>query len=125
MTPNILRPAPTVLAFLLGLGLVSVSAQTATMTVPGLGRVVAGNGSRQALKCSGDALTISGNSNQITLTGSCTQVVVNGNKNIVAAATVGEIVVNGNSNTVSWQKALKGLKPLIRAPGNGNKISKR
>ena len=121
MNPTLLRPA--VLASLLALGL--AFAQTATMTVPGLGRVVAGNGSRQTLKCSGDALTVSGNSNQLTLTGSCTQLVVNGNRNVVAAATVGEIVVNGNSNKVSWTKALKGLRPIIHAPGNGNTVSKR
>ncbi|WP_424951306.1 DUF3060 domain-containing protein [Deinococcus sp.] len=112
------------LALLLGLTSAAL-AQSATMTVPGLGRVIAGNGSVQSLRCSGDALTVSGNSNRLTLTGTCTRLTVNGNRNVISAATVGEIVVDGNSNTVSWHTAIKGLKPLVNAPGSGNKITKK
>lgn len=99
--------------------------QSATMIVPGMGRVLAGNDSRQSLTCKGDAMTISGNGNRVTLAGSCTQVVINGNKNVIVAATVGEIVANGNGNMVSWQKAIKGSRPLLRLTGNGNKVSRR
>ena len=70
-------------------------------------------------------MTISGNGNRVTLAGSCTQVVINGNKNVIVAATVGEIVANGNGNMVSWQKAIKGSRPLLRLTGNGNKVSRR
>ncbi|MGY2895195.1 DUF3060 domain-containing protein [Deinococcus sp. UYEF24] len=125
MNSKILRYAPAVLAPLLALGAGTASAQSATMTIPGMGRVLAGDGSKQSLTCKGDAMTISGNGNRVTLIGNCTQVVINGNKNVVLAATVGEIVANGNGNTVSWQKAIKGGKPLLRLTGNGNKVSKR
>ena len=100
-------------------------AQTATMTVPGMGQVVAGDGAKQTLKCGGDAVTVSGSRNRITLSGSCTQVVVNGDNNVIVAATVGQIVVNGRANTVSWKKAMKGTRPMQRVTGSGNKLLKR
>ncbi|WP_407569970.1 DUF3060 domain-containing protein [Deinococcus altitudinis] len=100
-------------------------AQSATMTVPGMGQVMAGDGAKQTLKCGGDAVTVSGNGNRLTLSGSCTQVIVKGNGNQILAATVGQFVVNGNGNALTWQKAMKGSVPLQRVTGNGNKISRR
>ena len=122
-TPNLFRIC--LCAALLGLGAAPTHAQSATMIVPGMGQVVAGDGARQTLKCGGDAVTVSGSGNRVTLTGSCTQIVVNGDRNVIVAATVGQIVVNGKANTVSWQKAMKGSKPMQRVTGNGNKVTKR
>ncbi len=99
--------------------------QSATMTVPGMGQVMAGDGGKQTLKCAGQAVTVSGSGNRVTLTGSCTQIVVNGDRNVIAAATVGQVVINGKANTVSWQKAIKGSVPMQRVTGSGNKISRR
>ena len=99
--------------------------QSATMTIPGMGQVMAGDGAKQTLKCAGAAVTVSGDGNRLTLTGSCTQAVVNGDRNVVVAATVGQFVVNGNGNTLSWQKAMKGSTPMQRVTGSGNKISRR
>ncbi len=112
-------------AALLGLGAAPTHAQSATMIVPGMGQVIAGDGAKQALKCGNDAVTISGSGNRVTLTGSCTQIVVNGDRNVIVAATVGQIVVNGKTNTVSWQKAMKGTRPMQRVTGSGNKVVKR
>lgn len=120
-TPRLFRPL--LCAALLSAS--SVHAQSATMTVPGMGQVVAGDGAQQTLKCVGDAVTVSGSGNRVTLTGTCTQIVVNGDKNMIVAATVGQIVVNGKANTVSWLKAMKGSKPMQRVTGNGNKVVKR
>jgi Protein of unknown function (DUF3060) len=103
-------------AALLGLGAAPTHAQSATMIVPGMGQVIAGDGAKQALKCGNDAVTISG---------SGTQIVVNGDRNVIVAATVGQIVVNGRANTVSWQKAMKGTRPMQRVTGSGNKVVKR
>ncbi|MFB9994645.1 DUF3060 domain-containing protein [Deinococcus oregonensis] len=102
-----------------------VAAQSATMTIPGLGQMLAGDNSARALKCSGDAVTVSGNSNKLTLTGNCSQVVVNGNKNVVTVVAVGQIVLNGKQNTVTWIRSLKGAKPMTRITGTGNKIVKK
>lgn len=105
--------------------LAHVTAQSATMTVPGMGQMLAGDNSVRALKCSGDAMTVGGNSNRVTLTGNCTQVVVNGNKNVVTVVAVGQIVINGKQNTVTWSRSLKGAKPITRITGTGNKIVKK
>ena len=103
----------------------SVSAQVVTMTVPGLGDVLTGNDASRTLTCNNSAMTISGNGNKLTLKGSCTQVTVNGNKNVVSVALVGQIVMNGNGNTATWVKSMKGVKPLTRVAGSGNKILKK
>lgn len=111
---------------LLGLAVAgSAAAQSATMTIPGMGQMLAGDHAARAMKCGNDAFTISGNSNKVTLTGNCTQVVVNGNKNVVTVVNVGQIVLNGKQNTVTWSKSLKGAKPLTRVTGTGNKILKK
>lgn len=102
-----------------------VAAQSATMTIPGMGQMLAGDNASRALKCNGDAVTVSGDSNRLTLTGNCTQVVVNGNKNVVSVVAVGQIVVNGKQNTVTWSKSLKGAKPMLRVTGTANKILKK
>ena len=102
-----------------------VAAQSATMTIPGMGQMLAGDNAARTMKCSGDAVTVGGNSNKLTLTGNCTQVVVSGNKNVVTVVAVGQIVVNGKQNTVTWSKSLKGAKPLTRITGTGNKILKK
>ena len=99
-----------------------VAAQSATMTVPGMGQMLAGDNAARAMKCNGDAVTVGGNSNKLTLTGNCTQVVVNGNKNVVTVLAVGQIVINGKQNTVTWSKSPRGAKPLTRIKGTGNKI---
>ena len=43
---------------LLTLGTTALS-QSATMVIPGMGRMLAGDGSRQSLTCKGDAVTVS------------------------------------------------------------------
>ncbi|THF71731.1 DUF3060 domain-containing protein [Deinococcus sp. Arct2-2] len=102
-----------------------VAAQSATMTIPGMGQMLAGDNSARALKCNGDAVTVSGSGNKLTLTGNCTQVVVNGSKNVVTVVAVGQIVINGRQNTVTWSKSLKGVKPMTRITGTANKILKK
>ncbi len=101
------------------------AAQGATMTIPGMGQMLAGDNSVHALKCSGNAMTVGGHSNRVTMTGNCTQIVVNGNKNVITVVAVGQIVINGKQNTVIWSRSLKGAKPLTRITGTGNKILKK
>ena len=100
-------------------------AQSATMTVPGLGQVIAGSNFKQTMACKGGAVTVNGNDNKVTLTGTCTQISVNGSDNQVTAATVGRIVLVGSSNKVTWAKALKGSRPLTSVTGSDNKVMKR
>ncbi len=112
-------------AVLLVLASSPAAAQGATMTVPGLGQMMAGSDLRQTMACQGGAVTVSGSNNTVTLTGSCTQISVNGSDNRVTAATVGRIVLVGSDNRVTWQKALKGSKPVMSTTGSGNRVGKR
>ena len=100
-------------------------AQSATMTVPGLGQLISGSNARQTMTCKGGAVTVNGSSNTVSLTGSCTQISVNGSDNRVMAATVGRIVLVGSGNTLTWQKALKASRPVVSVTGSGNKVTKR
>ncbi len=92
------------------------AAQSATMTVPGLGQVLAGNASRQTLDCQGGAMTVNGNDNRVTLKGRCLRVSVNGNGNTVTAGTVGQIIIHGRGNAVRWHRAISARGPPPPSP---------
>lgn len=117
-----LRWIPVVLFILAGS---PALAQGATMTVPGLGQVLAGNDLRETMACKGGAVSVSGSNNTLTLTGSCTQISVNGSDNRVTAATVGRIVLVGSGNRVTWAKAIRGNKPPSTVTGSDNRVTRR
>ena len=75
---QILRLLPAVL---FALAASPALAQGPTMTVPGLGQVMVGNDFKQTMACKGRAETVSGGNNKVALTGSCTQISVNGSDN--------------------------------------------
>jgi Protein of unknown function (DUF3060) len=75
--------------------------------------------------CQGGYVRVDGNLNVLTITGSCTVLTVEGNKNKIRVATVGSIVLDGNQNQVSWSKALTGARPVVSNTGSGNSVSKR
>jgi Protein of unknown function (DUF3060) len=121
----------------------SVLAQTATMTMPGVGQILSGDGSTQTMKCKNDALTVNGNQNLVTITGNCKSVtvngdtnkvsfkgkvgelIVNGEHNTVIGATLGKVSTNGSSNVVTWSKSLSGSQPSTTIKGTGNTVKKR
>jgi len=92
--------------------------------------------------CAADgALTVAGNNITVTLTGSCTDVVISGNTNTLTGSTkaimlsgntntaslevVDKIVASGNMNTATWKRTSnpkKLKKPRISKPGNQNTI---
>ena len=115
------RTSPLTAALVAVIALHGVTAaQSATMTVPGLGQVLAGNASRQTLDCQGGAMTVNGNDNRVTLKGRCLRVSVNGNGNTVTAGTVGQIIVHGRGNAVRWHRAISGRRPAATLTGSGN-----
>jgi len=76
-----------------------------------------------------------------TLTGTCTQVNINGGANTVTiddvdelnlngatnkitVTAVGAINVNGAKNSIKWKKAKAGKKPKVAVNGKGNSIAK-
>lgn len=93
MRSQILRWIPAVLS---AFAVSPACAQSATITVPGLGQVMAGSDLRQTMACKGGAVTVSGSGNRVT------------------AATVGRIVpVNRGSRLPS------------SVTGSGNLVTKR
>ena len=90
--------------------------------------------------CSSDPeVAISGSSNQITLTGTCTLVEINGAsntvvieaskkvsvtgaKNEVTVTASDRIAVTGTNNNVVWKKGIKGKRPKISSTGVQNRI---
>lgn len=110
---------------LLGLPVVAQGMDMSTLSLAGMGKVVAGDQTKQTLACKNDSISVAGNNNTITLTGNCTQLIVAGNKNKVSVAVVGEIVLSGNNNTVIWLRALKGVKPRLMLTGKANTVSKK
>jgi len=78
------------------------------------------SGLTKSVDCAGQGVEISGSANKLTLTGTCTSVSVNGSRNEVTIADVGEIAVNGSFNTVTWSAG----DPKTSNNGQGNTISK-
>jgi hypothetical protein len=84
-------------------------------------------------------VTIMGNKNTFTFTGTCTKVnvqgndntvtvastkllLVQGNKNTVTADATDEIRAQGNENTITWKKPIDEKQPKITDMGKTNKI---
>lgn len=84
-----------------------------------------GNDMSKSTQCNGQPVYIQGNGNQISLTGSCPQVRVNGNENQVTVAQLGKVQVVGNDNQVKWAQALNGQEPQVQTSGNDNQVSRR
>ena len=83
-----------------------------------------GAGARSELDCDGGVATIEGASNVITVTGRCTQLVIEGADNEVRVelAAKGVIRIEGASNRVTWTTP-DGSKPQLRVSGAGNRVS--
>ena len=73
--------------------------------------------------CRGRSVTVTGNNQRLTLTGSCAAVLVKGNRNTVQVGRVGSISIQGSGNRVTWVSAISGAKPLLRLSGSGNVVS--
>jgi hypothetical protein len=79
---------------------------------------------KRAIDCKGGGVTINGDKNQLTLTGQCSTLKVNGNENIVSVEAVAEISTWGNRNNVTWRRGAGGKPPKISNPGTANNIKK-
>ena len=78
------------------------------------------SGLTKTLDCAGQGVVVSGSANKLTLTGTCASVSVNGSRNEVSIADVGDIAVNGSFNTITWSAG----DPKTSNNGQGNSISK-
>jgi Protein of unknown function (DUF3060) len=67
---------------------------------------------------------INDDARNVTIKGVCKRLMINGDRNQVAAAVVSEIALNGFGNTVQYSKYANGKKPVITDNGRDNTISK-
>ena len=78
------------------------------------------SGLTRTVDCANQGVVINGSANDLTFTGTCASVTVNGSSNEVRVADVGEIVVNGSANKITWADG----DPKTSDNGQGNSISK-
>ncbi|HEU0033397.1 MAG TPA: DUF3060 domain-containing protein [Kofleriaceae bacterium] len=98
------------------------------------------NSKTLTIDCAKDKeVNLIGNHLKVTLTGTCTKVMVTGNheqvrgaatlfyvagnNNTVTADATDEIYLAGNKNTVTWKKGLTKASPKISNPGKDNAVS--
>ncbi|MCY1032479.1 DUF3060 domain-containing protein [Corallococcus sp. BB11-1] len=85
---------------------------------------VTGSGETATHECKPDStVEITGASNNITLTGECKSVTVNGSSNVVKVEATRLISVTGMSNTVTWKRGHGKSKPKISRTGMDNKVT--
>ncbi|RKG89595.1 DUF3060 domain-containing protein [Corallococcus terminator] len=85
---------------------------------------VTGSGETSTHECKpGSTVEITGASNNVTLTGECKSVTVNGSSNVVKVEATRAIDVTGMSNSVTWKRVIGKSKPKVSHTGMGNKIA--
>lgn len=82
------------------------------------------NGLTKTIDCGGGKVSVNGNDNKITVTGSCRELSVMGNQNSVVIESVSLISVMGNQNKVVWKRAEGQKKPSVNNLGNKNSVKK-
>ena len=84
---------------------------------------ITGNREVKTLKLKGEKLIITGNFNKLKVKGTCSELLVRGNANVVEIAAVGIIRALGNLNKVYWESGLDDENPSISNVGTNNEIS--
>ena len=96
---------------MMGVAMLGLSASAAAQTV------VKENGAVRTIACDGGDVIVNGNKGDLTLTGNCKLLKINGNKNKVIFASTKKLVVKGNKN-----KAVGVVKVKVKVVGNRNKV---
>ncbi len=85
--------------------------------------VLKDNHEQKTVECQGEDVDVDGNFIELTLTGECGTVRVNGNKNDVTIDAAAAISIPGNGNSVSWRQGVGGSDPKVSNLGNGNEVT--
>lgn len=75
-------------------------------------------------ECDGKAVSVSGTTNIITLTGYCPRVTVTGTNNKVSIEKTVRITVSGASNIITYQEAVNRKNAIISKSGVNNSVRK-
>ncbi|HYO71362.1 MAG TPA: DUF3060 domain-containing protein [Archangium sp.] len=85
---------------------------------------ISGSDGQETHRCSPKTeVNISGSDNDITLTGECKHVSVNGSTNKVKVEAVATIDVTGSENQITWKRAVGAKKPKVNRTGHDNKVT--
>ena len=86
--------------------------------------VIDGNGGNPTHECSaGQAVSVTGSNNHVTLTGNCGKLTVSGSNDEITVDGVSSIQVTGTNNDVTWSRNLSGKKKLpVTVTGIGNSV---
>jgi hypothetical protein len=87
--------------------------------------VVEGASKKVTVPCGKGGVRVAGLSNQVTLTGVCENVTVEGKSNTVHIATLGRLTLAGSSNRVYWKDGIDGRMPRIDRSGTDNVAERR
>lgn len=97
----------------------------ADTTKPGPTLFANENDEKKSLNCKEyNRVMINGSRNEVTITGVCGQIIVNGQGNKVAAVAAGEIVTYGSQNEVTYTKIANGRMPIVTDSSGSNTVSK-
>ncbi len=80
---------------------------------------------KKSLSCKEyNRVMINGSRNEVTITGVCSQIMINGHGNTVSAVAAAEILAYGRDNRVSYSKFANGNRPTVTDTSGSNTISK-
>jgi len=91
------------------------------------GDVLSVNGQAQktTLKCDKfNRVMINSGASTITITGACSQIMVNGNGNQITADAASEFVFNGADNSLKYARFANGKQPLVTDNQSANRVEK-
>lgn len=84
--------------------------------------VVTQSGQTLRFDCASRQVTVSGNTNTITLAGACGGVSVSGTGNKIAVERTPRIVTTGHNNEIKWQHGEGDQQPAVRNSGMNNTV---
>jgi hypothetical protein len=67
---------------------------------------------------------INNHDNVVTITGACSQIMINGDRNEITADAVMEIIFNGSDNKVRYSRFVNGNRPIVADNKTGNLTEK-
>ncbi|MDI1241794.1 MAG: DUF3060 domain-containing protein [bacterium] len=83
------------------------------------------DGGKKAINCKEyNRVMVNGSRNEITITGVCSQIMVNGHGNQISALAAVEIITYGRDNQVSYSKFVNGNRPVVKDTAGSNAIAK-
>ena len=97
---------------------VDTTVESETLTVDG-------DEQKRSVTCNKfDRVMVNGNSSVISIKGACRQVIINGDRNQIAADAAAEFIFNGTDNSLTYVRYVNGKRPAVTQGQPGNLIEK-